>query len=232
MKIIDCEQYSDAWYKARMGIPTASQFHNIITPLGAPTRSDRRRKYMYRLIAERLLQQSMDDRFQNYWTKRGHDLEDEAAAKFAFHVKRRGTWDRIGFITTDDGKIGASPERLSSDRKHGVEIKCPSPWVQVEYLLEGVEENYKPQVQGHMLVCELQRMHLWCWHPQMPPVHIPTDRDDSYIEKLARELWHFCNELDAETDRALRKGPYKLSELLRLSSEMADDIPGTFPWTN
>jgi len=233
MKIIDCEQYSDAWYLARIGIPTASQFHNIITPLGAPTKGDRRRKYMYRLIAERLLHQSMDDRFQNYWTKRGHDLENEAAKKFAFHIKRRGvTWDRIGFVTTDDGKLGASPERLSSDRKEGAEIKCPSPWVQVEYLLEGTEENYKPQVQGHILVCGLTRMHLWCWHPQMPPVHVPTDRDEDYIKKLSRELWHFCNELDSETDRALRKGPYKLSELLRLSAEMADDTPGTFPWMN
>jgi hypothetical protein len=231
MKIIDCEQYSDDWYRARIGIPTASQFHNIITPLGAPTKGDRRMKYMYRLIAERLLQQSMDDRFQNYWTKRGHDLEDEAAKKFSFHVKRRNTtWKRIGFVTTDDGKIGASPERLSSDGKEGLEVKCPSPWVQVEYLLEGVDANYKPQVQGHILVCGLTRMHLWCWHPQMPPVHIPTERDGDYIEKLARELWHFCNELDSETDRALRKGPYKLSELLRLSAEMADDIPGTFPW--
>jgi hypothetical protein len=232
MKIIDCEQYSDEWYKARLGIPTASQFHNIITPLGAPTRGDRRRKFMYRLIAERLLQQSMDDRFQNFWTKRGHDLEDEATKRFMFHIRRRITWDRIGFVTTDDGKIGASPERLSSNRKEGLEIKCPSPWVQVEYLLEGTEENYKPQVQGHMLVCGLDIMHLWCWHPQMPPVHVPTPRDDDYIKKLSRELWHFCNELDSETDRALRKGPYKLSELLRLSAEMADDIPGTFPWSN
>jgi hypothetical protein len=73
-------------------------------------------------------------------------------------------------------------------------------------------------------------MHLWCWHPNMPPVHVETARDDEFIEKLAKELWHFCNELDAEIDRARRKGPYVLAKLLKLSAEMADDIPGTFPW--
>jgi hypothetical protein len=234
MKIHDCEQYSDAWYEVRKGIPTASQFHNIITPLGAPTRGDRRKKYMYRLIAERLLGQSMDDRFENYWTKRGHELEDPAAeaffAKFRTKLKIKKPLDKVGFVTTDDGRIGASPERLFNNGRRGLEIKCPSPWVQIEYLLDGPGENYAPQVQGHIMVCELKEMHLWCWHPNMPPVDVETARDEEFIEKLAKELWHFCNELDAETDRARRKGPYVLAKLLKLSAEIADDIPGTFPW--
>lgn len=229
MKIIDCEQYSDAWYNARRGIPTASQFHNVITPLGAPTRGDRRMKYMHRLIAERLLQQSMDSRVETYWTRRGHDLEEPAVEAFATANKVKDI-KKVGFVTTDDGKIGASPERVFRKGTRGLEIKCPSPWVQVEYLLEGLGENYKPQVQGQMMVGEFTAMHLWCWHPQMPPVHIETPRDEDFIQKLAKALWDFCNELDAETDRALSLGPYKLSELLRLSAEMADDIPGTFPW--
>ena len=50
-----CEQYSDDWFRLRLGIPTASQFHNIVTPLGRPTDNRERRKYMLRLVAERLL---------------------------------------------------------------------------------------------------------------------------------------------------------------------------------
>jgi hypothetical protein len=234
MKIHQCEQRSDAWYRLRLGIPTSSQFHNILTPLGAPTSGDRRAKYKFRLVAERLLQQSMDDRFENYWTRRGLELEQQAREAFLGHHRVFDGVDETGFITTDDDKIGASPDgilRISGHRsKEGLEIKCPSPWVQVEYLLEGLEANYKPQVQGHMLVGGFKKMHLWCWHPNMPPVHVPTDRDDDYIKKLARALFDFCNELDAETDRALRKGPYKLAELLKLSAEMGSDIPGTFPW--
>jgi hypothetical protein len=234
MKIHQCEQRSDEWYRLRMGIPTSSQFHNILTPLGAPTTGDRRAKYKFRLVAERLLQQSMDDRFENYWTRRGLELEKKAREAFVASLDGCTGVETVGFITTDDGKIGASPDgflRLKGKRSdEGLEIKCPSPWVQVEYLLEGLESNYKPQVQGHMLVGGFKTMHLWCFHPAMPPVHIQTFRDTDYIQKLARALFDFCNELDAETDRAQRKGPYKLAELLKLSAEMGNDIPGTFPW--
>lgn len=235
MKIYDCAQYSEDWYKAKIGIPTASQFHNIITPNGVPTRGDRRRKYLYRLVSERLLQQSMDDRFENYWTKRGKELEDDAATAFASYTKF--AVENLlpgGFITTDDGRIGCSPDRRikSKDGKvrAGLEVKCPAPWVQVEYLLAGPEDNFKPQVQGQIMIGEFSSMHLWCWHPQTPPVHVVTNRDEDFIEKMARELYHFCNELDAETERAKRMGPFTLAKLLKLSAEMADDIPGTFPW--
>jgi hypothetical protein len=73
-------------------------------------------------------------------------------------------------------------------------------------------------------------VHLWTWHPQTPPVHVVTPRDEGYIEKLAKELYFFCNELDIETDRARRMGPFTLAKVLKLSAEMRDDIPGTFPW--
>jgi hypothetical protein len=234
MKVHLCEQRSDEWYRLRLGIPTASQFHNILTPTGAPTKGDRRNKYKFRLVAERLLQQSMDDRFENFWTKRGRELEPPARQAFVATIPDCDGIEEIGFITTDDGKIGASPDgflRVGGLLSHeGLEIKCPSPWVQVEYLLEGLETNYKPQVQGQMLVGSLKAMHLWCWHPNMPAFHLVTLRDGDYIQKLARAVFDFCNELDAETDRARRVGPYKLAELLRLSAEMGDDVPGTFPW--
>ena len=235
MKIHTCEQRSDEWYRLRIGMPTASEFHNIVTPTGAPTKGDRRNKYKFRLVAERLLKQSMDDRYESYWMRRAKELEPEARKAFVgFFHEHCNDIEQVGLMTTDDDKIGASPDgilrRNSRRLKEGLEIKCPSPWVQAEYLLEGLEDNYKPQVQGQILVGGFRKMHLWCWHPNMPPVHVETVKDDDYVRKLANELFHFCNELDAETDRARRKGPYKLAELLRLSAEQRDDIPGTFPW--
>ena len=233
MKIYTMEQGSDEWYEKRIGIPTASQFHNIITPLGAPTTGDRRMKYMYRLIAERVLHQSTDDRFENYWTKRGKDLEPQARDAFREYIRVADSIEQVGLVTTDDGKIGCSPDgflQVAGKRsKEAVEIKCPSPWVQIEYLLEGTENNYKPQAQGHILICKLEALHLWSWHPQTPPFHVVKLRDDDYIKKLSKELYHFCNQLDAETDRALRKGPYTLSKILKAAADMGD-IPGTFPW--
>jgi hypothetical protein len=224
----DCAQYSDEWYKLHIGIPTSSGFHNIITPAGVPTRGDKRNKYMFKLIAERLLQQSMDGGYSSYWMKRGREVEIEAATAFEQQGGMTRGWylDKVGFVTDDKQKFGASPDRVlkrhGGSVKHGLEIKCPSPWVQVEYLLRGPEDNYKPQLQGAMYVCGYDAMHLWSYHPLMPPVHFIAEADEDYQAKLAKELFFFCNELDVETDRARRMGPFKLAELLRLSAEMAD----------
>lgn len=236
MKIYQCAPRSEEWTRLRLGIPTASEFLNIVTPTGVPTRGDRRKKYMFRLIAERLLQQSMDDQFETRWTRRGKELEPEAIEAFAAHVKIDP--EQIapaGFITTDDSRIGCSPDYLIRPKKNArvreaVEIKSPSPWVMVEYLLEGIETNWKPQLQGQLMIGEFQSIHLFVYHPNMPPVHIVTVRDSDYIEKLAKELFFFCNELDIETERAKRMGPFTLAKLLKLSSEFHEDIPGTFPW--
>ena len=50
MIIIDCEQYSTGWYEHRLGVPTASQFSNIVDTKGNPSKSAE--KYMYRLATE------------------------------------------------------------------------------------------------------------------------------------------------------------------------------------
>ena len=43
-------QRSDAWHQLRAGIPTAYNFHKIITPSGKA--SDQAEKYQYFLLAE------------------------------------------------------------------------------------------------------------------------------------------------------------------------------------
>ena len=85
----------------------------------------------------------------------------------------------VGFITTDDGLIGASPDRLVKGAPIGLEIKCPAPHTHLAYLLDGTAPEYKPQVQGQMLVAELERVDLYSYHDRMPPCTIKTPRDDA-----------------------------------------------------
>ncbi|HEX3523618.1 MAG TPA: YqaJ viral recombinase family protein, partial [Stellaceae bacterium] len=185
MRVFQCEQYSDDWFRLRLGIPTASAFNNIMTPGGAPTKGERRIKYMYRLVCERLMKQSMEDFSGTYWTKRGERLEQEALDAFVLAQDLEVKFERTGFITSDDGRIGASPDCLIRSPQGlalgGLEIKCPSPWVQMEYLLAGLGENYAAQVQGQLLISEQEVWHLWSYHPKMPPCHVYTLRDDDYI---------------------------------------------------
>ena len=54
----DVRQYSEEHDRLKLGIPTSSNFHKIITPQGKP--SKQWREYACVLIAERILQRKID----------------------------------------------------------------------------------------------------------------------------------------------------------------------------
>jgi hypothetical protein len=211
------EYGSDDYWRLKIGMPTASGFANVVTPKGAPTTGDRRKRYMYRLIAERLMRTSLEDQFETYWTRRGKQLEPKAADEFA--EENQCTLAPGGFYTTANKKIGCSPDRLimvkGGNCREALEIKCPKPETHIGYLLDGPGDAYRPQVQGELLVTGFDAMHLFSYHPQMPPFHVVTLRDEVFIAKLKTELYTFCCELDDETARAKKLGPYTLSETLK-----------------
>jgi hypothetical protein len=202
MKIIECEQGSPTWYSARLGIPTASQFHRIVTPTGRLSSSAK--AYAHYLIAETLLGRSLETEMNLEWIERGRQLEPEAARAYEFSegVEARA----VGFVTTDDGRIGASPDRLIIGEAAGLEIKCPAPQTHIGYLLGELGDHYKPQVQGQMLVCEFERVDLWSYSPEMPPALIRTERDEPYIAKLRDALGEFCDRKDELIERLRQRG--------------------------
>jgi hypothetical protein len=104
--IHNVEQGTDAWVKLRLGIPTASCFDQIITPKTGQL-SKSANKYMYLLIAEKLLNRQLTSLDNLEWIARGKELEPDAAKAYEF-IEEVET-KPVGFITTDDGLIGASP---------------------------------------------------------------------------------------------------------------------------
>lgn len=207
MKLHQVEQNTPEWKQARLGIPTASNFHYIITPLGKPVDSRERKSYLYRLTAERILNVPMPERFQgNEWTERGTQLEDRAANELAKRLNR--TFEPGGFITTDDGRFGCSPDRIIVG-KHGseaVEIKAPAAWTHIQYMVEGPGERYKPQVQGQILCGGFWGVHFWSFHPDFAPVHVYTLPDSAYLAKLQNLLNLFNSELETTVDWVKRQG--------------------------
>jgi hypothetical protein len=201
---VDVEQGSGDWFKLRLGKPTASMAHKIVTPGGKL--SEQRDKYLYKLVAERLLLESMDDDFQSEWMRRGKENEPYAAQQFEF--LENCELEQVGFVMDDNELMGCSPDRLIKGRAEAVEIKCPSPPVQIGRLLDGLGTDYKPQVQMQLLVGEFDRVHFYSWHPQMPPFHLITLPDRAYQKILAKALADFLVELDRETARARDMGAY------------------------
>ena len=218
MKFYKIEQGSTGWYEARMGRPTASNFHKIVTPKGEP--SKQAVKYLYRLLAERLLHETMDDEIGFVqWVARGKEQEPNAVAMFNF--TNEVELEPGGFCTSDDGRIGASPDRTLRHMTEGVEIKCPAPWTQLEYLFEGPGDDYKPQVQGQILVTGFRAVHFYSWHGQMPPLHKVTTPDRNYQGVLRSALNSFCDALDVMEGRARAIGAYAVMRRVQRPSDAA-----------
>lgn len=202
------DPYTEAWWKLRRGRPTASQFDRIVTPSGQP--SNQARKYIYELVAERLLDETMKkDQPDSYWIERGSALEAQAIE--AFQARSSLTLEKVGFVTSNDGRIGCSPDCLVKGHGQAVEVKCPAPWTQIGYLLDGPGINYRAQVQGQLLVGdEWEAVYFFAWHPQMPSLRVKTLRDKSYQNALAELLDRFCDELDFATEQARKLGAYHI----------------------
>jgi hypothetical protein len=200
------QQGSEAWIRARLGIPTASMFHEICTPVkGELSRSSI--KYAYKLLAERLLNQSSEPLEQTEWMSRGKELEPVAANQYQFvqEVETRPA----GFFTTDDGLLGASPDRVIIGKPAGLEIKCPAPWNHLAYLLDGPGADYRPQVQGQLLVCEWDFVDFYSYNERMPAALVRTGRDEPYQRLMRSALGEFIERLAQMEQRARSLGAFQ-----------------------
>lgn len=181
MIVYDEVQGSDSWKALRLGVVTASQFSRLLSPVTLkPSKSAR--TYMHELIAERLIgepQDGISDAFMN----RGIEMEDDAVRFYEF--EKDVDTEVVGFVTTDDGRVGASPDRLVGD-DGGLEIKCPNATRHVGYLLGEDAYKHRAQCLGGMYVCERDHWDLLIFNPYMPPhVHRYERESEEYEEWAA-----------------------------------------------
>lgn len=188
----DCAQGSPEWHALRLGIPTASNFSRILTPGGKLSASAD--AYMHELIAERMLGVPLNTESADFM-ERGKALEAQAVSWY--ELQRDVDTEAVGLCTTDDGRLGASPDRLVGT-DGGLEIKCPSPAVHVGYMLDGgISRKYWPQVQGALWITERRYWWTLSYHPDLRPALVRVARNDEYIEALAAAVTAFCDRLDA-----------------------------------
>ena len=187
---IECIQGSPEWTNARLGIPTASQFHRIITPKTMKPSSSAS-GYVHELIAEWVLGFPLDND-GSLLMERGQEMESEAVRWY--ELERNCDTESIGFCLRDDGQVGCSPDRLVG-ADGGLEVKCPSPKVHVGYLLAGVSEEYRCQVQGQLWITGRKWWDLLSYHPDMPPALVRIERDEAFISALSESVDSFLLQL-------------------------------------
>src|SRR5262245_53401693 len=218
----DVTQYSEAYDRLKIRIPTSSHFHKIITPQGKP--SKQWREYACMLIAERILQRKIDH-YKSLPMERGLIVEAEAADWYEFD--QDVTVQRAGFITDDNRTIGCSPDRLVGDEGL-LEIKAPLPQTQVEYWLSGeVNERFRPQLQGQLYVSQRSWVDIVCWHDVLPKVVLRVEPEDGFIKALDRELQIFnffiekvMEKISAMSEAPVPQGKLALRAALRASLEI------------
>lgn len=174
MKYVDVMQGSSEWLQARCGIPTASEFHRILTP-GTLKVSRQMDTYMYRLLAEWMTGTPFADEVRIWSTSMEDGLAREQESVEYFELVSGETTSLAGFCLTDDGKVGASPDRFIGDKEGLFEAKNPIASTHVGWLLEeGVPREHLLQVQGQLFVTGLKRHVFLSYYPGLPPLLVES----------------------------------------------------------
>lgn len=194
MEIINVEQGSIEWLRARLGKVTG-------TRLGAVMGSKKVQEgLIYELVAEQLTGKP-EELFMSNAMVWGKEHEDDAIVMYEKQKKVRA--DRVGFcISKEFPYLGLSPDRLIGKKTFtkGVEVKAPTTKTVVKYMLEGgIPPEYRWQIVNYFLVCTTMRSLDFVVYdprivdPKLQLTIVPIKRSDvkSDIEEAKARLVEF-----------------------------------------
>jgi hypothetical protein len=201
IEIFDCDQNSEAWYLARKGLPTASEFAAILSPGKGKAESKTRRTYLLKLAGE-ILTGDLMEHPTSFHMERGKVMEDEARDAYAFHTDAEPI--RVGFVR--NGQKGCSPDSLVGDVGM-LEIKTKLPHLIIDLLIKDeFPEEHIAQCQGALWVCEREWIDIAVYWPKLPTFIKRAYRDEPFIAKLSDAVDAFNAELAATVDQIRRYG--------------------------
>lgn len=188
MKIHEAQQGTLAWIMARTGIPTASEFDNLVTPEFKIRTGETPRTYLAKKVAEKWSGTPLPG-WNTIDMDLGKMLEGEAIPAYELLTDQK--IERIGLITTDDGTIGCSPDGMFADGT-GIEVKCPEMHTHVKYLLAGtLPKEYAAQVHGAMFVTGASHWTFMSYCRLFPALILTVERDDEVQMSLSQALGCF-----------------------------------------
>lgn len=224
MKISICPQGSEEWKAARCGAITASMFHltrssaRLKTGVNKGNYNEAAKNYAFRLAVERISCVPLDEGFETWQMRRGHELEPAARQE---HETQTGLIVvPAGFLSTDDGWFGASADGLIDD-DGGAEYKClVSPEGLRDVLLDDDLSEFADQIQGCMWIAGRSWWHFALYCPALASIGKQlywreVRRDDDYIAELEKDLIEF--------NRLVMKYRYKL-ESVQANADLLKEV--------
>jgi hypothetical protein len=189
----DDEQGSDGWKAARRAVITGSRFRDARERLKSGELSAKAKLYAQDLARERLGGSAMEV-YQNSQMRFG--TEQEPLARAAYVAATGNEVQEVGFISTEDGKFGVSPDGLVGD-DGAIEVKtiCSSD-VLFKVLVDGDVSQYIDQINGYMWLLGLEWVDLCVWVPDLVDAGMALTikrihRDETAIEELESDLIAF-----------------------------------------
>src|SRR5581483_7089769 len=172
MKVIACEQRSDAWYAARLGKLTGSCIGDAFATI-KKGESASRRNLRLRLVLERLTGRSQENGYTNADMERGVLLEPDARG--AYEAETGIVVQSVGFIAHDELTTGCSPDGLPHDGL--IEIKCRKAATHLEYVRGGLPEEYRLQIIHGLWLTGARWADFVSFHPDFPePLRLKITR--------------------------------------------------------
>ena len=198
-EILTMPQRSFEWFQARMGMPTASNFGEIMAKGRGSAPSARRMTYMHKLLAERLSRE-LDENYTGPDAMRGVEMEEVALQAYEFETGAKV--QKVGFVKNDFA--GASPDGLVGDEGL-VEVKCPRRHHYIRMALsDDPAADYRHQIGGQLWLSGRKWCDLVLYSPPLPLSIQRCHSDDEQRAAMAEAVEAFATELD-ETEAALRK---------------------------
>ncbi len=207
MKIHDCQQGTLEWTKLHFGIPTASGLDNLLTPEFELRKGEMPKTYVYKKVAEKLQGRPLIDlSASSFMLEQGMIIEEEARPWYALEYDKK--IKQVGFITTDDGRFGCSPDGLidaydkTDGYQCGLEIKSPAAHTHVKYLVNGaLPKEYVAQVYGSMFVTGFKKWIFVSYRRGFPALVLEIQRDEKAMSAIARAIDSFHAEFDLAMQR-------------------------------
>lgn len=187
----DFQQYTPEWKAKRRGVPTASHFKNILSPVKLKL-SDSRIPYACQLISEIGDPDyfTREDDYVSAAMKNGTRMEPEARDWYEFETG--GAIQQVGFIF--DGRFGASPDAIRVDRRGGCEVKSPLPKTHCTWLNDGgLPDEHKCQVHGCLIVSGFEYWDFVSYVKGFPPLRVRVV-PDKFTEELRAAMEIFWPE--------------------------------------
>lgn len=211
---VDCKQKSQAWFAARLGIPTASQFSRIVTSQAKPASAKVQATFRRELIRERVWQECVGAGYCSWQMKYGNDAEADARLEYALITGNSVI--EVGFIYKDKRKrFGCSPDGITLTG--GLETKCLQENAHIEALVQNEKEPTCPtdhvvQTQACMWITERKHWDVYLFHEELRSILIRVEADEKMFEVFESAVPAFCDTLDAETKVVKRGAQIKVRE--------------------